>query len=280
MLDYKEGGISVKRTFLLIISLLSLTIAGCSTNASESGVKTKEVEKETVGMGWKHENPAAPTAGEWEPISFPDGTTYRLDPPPENDSEETKKDLEELKDLATNRTEEDIKIINKWAGEIYGPNTRWFTIAEEMLGKYNLAPPEAARVHYILSGTIYTSSVAAFHEKYRYLRPRPTHLDPTLQLIDNFSVPAHPSYPSAHSTTGWAAYTILTFMFPEDEDTFLALVRESDHSRKLAGVHFESDNKAGKQLGTNVAIDVIKSLENDPSIHPYDSKSIQMGSGH
>lgn len=263
-----------------MISILSIAIAGCSTDVSESEVKNEEVENDTVGLGWKHENPAAPTAGEWKPIRFPDGSTYRLDPPPENDYDMTKKDLEELKNLAANRTEEDIKIINRWAGEINGPNTRWFAVTEEMLAKYNLAPPEAARVHYILSGTIYTSSVAAFREKYRFLRPRPTDLDPTLQLIDNFSVPAHPSYPSAHSTTGWAAYTILSFMFPEDEDTFLALVKESDLSRKLAGVHFESDNKAGKQLGTNVANDVIKSLENDPTIHPYDSKSIQMGSGH
>lgn len=70
----------MKRTLLLIISLISLTISGCSTDVSKSDVKTKEVEKETVGLGWKHKNPAAPTAGEWEPISFPDGSTYRLDP--------------------------------------------------------------------------------------------------------------------------------------------------------------------------------------------------------
>ncbi|MFB3160054.1 phosphatase PAP2 family protein [Neobacillus sp. 179-J 1A1 HS] len=272
----------MKKTLLFSSFIcLILVIVGCNKENLKEVNKKEAIPGEEQGLGWKHDNPAAPTAGEWKPINFPDGSKYSLETPPANDSDITKKDLEELRQLAENRTEEDIKIINRWAGEITGPNTRWAAVTEEILKKYTLAPPEAAKVHHIVSGTIYTASVAAFHEKYRYLRPRPTHLDPNLQLIENFSVPAHPAYPSAHATTGWAACTILSYIFPDEKETFIAMVNESDLSRKLAGVHFESDNIAGRKLGKQIAEDIIEGLKDvQAPLYYEEHQQSAGGTGH
>lgn len=253
----------------IIISALGFILTACASNPSTN----KE-----IGMGWEHSTPAAPTAGSWKPVDFPDGSKYTIDPPPANDSETTLLEIEELKELAINRTEEDIRIIRRWSSDIYGPNSNWFIATEEMLGKYMLAPPEAARVHHIVAGAIYTASVAAFDQKYLYLRPRPTHLDSELALIENFEVPAHPAYPSAHATTGWAASTVLSYMFPNDKQTFVELAEESDLSRKLAGVHYESDNEAGRNLGKQVAQDIIDGLKDDNA--PLQYVEVMDGMGH
>ncbi|MFS0637605.1 phosphatase PAP2 family protein [Mesobacillus foraminis] len=250
-----------------LLALIAL-IAGCNTlnskaNTNQTETKENEENRGNQGLGWVHDEPAAPGSGEWKPIELPDGGQYTIDPPPPNDSKITKKDLKELRELAENRTVEDITIIKRWSSEITGPNTRWAAVTEEMLKKYNLAPPEAARVHQIVSGAIYTASIAAFDAKYDYLRPRPTHLDPDIKLIENFTVPAHPSYPSAHSTTGWAARSVLSYIFPKEEQVFEEMVKESDLSRKLAGVHFESDNAAGRKLGKMIAEDIINGLQDD-----------------
>lgn len=261
---------------MLLTNLLIRILVLSACNSENTNIKNIEVTKKDVvtkdeqvnDLGWEHENPASPDAGNWEPVKFPDGAIYTLPPAPTNDSETTKKDLEELLNLATHRSEEDIQIIRRWEREINGPNTNWNKVTEEMVKKYKLSPPESARVYQILSGTIYTASVAAFDEKYANLRPRPTHLEPNLTLIEDFTVPNHPAYPSAHATTGWAASTVLAYLFPKEEEIFIAMAKESDLSRKLAGVHFESDNSAGKKLGTEIANDIIKGLKDDNAPSP------------
>lgn len=255
-----------KKGSLLAVTILCVGLSACSPE------EVNKIET-TKGLGWQHESPASPTAGSWKPIEFPDGSKYTIDRPPANDSETTKRELEELRELADNRSEEDIEIIRRWERDINGPNTNWGRITEEMVKKYNLTPPESARVHQIVSGAIYTASVAAFDEKYLYLRPRPTHLDPKLQLIDDFMFPAHPAYPSAHATTGWAASTVLSYLFPNEKETFIAMVNESDLSRKLAGVHYESDNEAGRGLGKQIANDIIESLKNDKAPNQFQTRN-------
>ncbi|MGM0899709.1 MAG: phosphatase PAP2 family protein [Bacillota bacterium] len=268
----------MKRKSLAGILALIIFIVGCGTKKSNSNIEPQEeIVNEVIGLGWVHEKPAGSTAGDWEPIEFPDGREYTIEPPPANNSEITETDLEELREMTKNRTIEEIKIIRRWSNEITGPNTRWAEVTEGVLKKYALAPPEAARVHQIVSGAIYTASIAAFDAKYQYLRPRPTHLDPSLTLIDNFSVPAHPSYPSAHATTGWAASSVLSYIFPKEEQLFLDMVQESDLSRKLAGVHFESDNIAGRKLGEQIAKDIIDGLQDDHAPHSF---SKEQGHNH
>ncbi|MBP1153874.1 MULTISPECIES: phosphatase PAP2 family protein [unclassified Paenibacillus] len=239
----------VKFSTVLMIPLL---LSACITSKAEE-----------AGMGWKHNMPMEPEAGEWKALELPEGNTFKVDTPPANDSDITKAELDELHQMASQRNEEDIKLINHWAGGIVSPNTHWLAVTEQMVKKYNLSPPAAARVHTVVSGAIYTASTAVYNEKYRYLRPRPTDLDPTLQLPEGFKVPPHPAYPSGHSATAKAASTVLSYMFPHEKDVFEKMAADASISRLKAGIHFKSDIVAGEQQGKAVAEAIIEKMKDD-----------------
>ncbi len=122
-----------------------------------------------------------------------------------------------------------------------------------MIKKYNLTPPAAARVHAIVSGAIYTATTAVYDEKYHYLRPRPTDLDPSLELPHGFAVPPHPAYPSGHSASAEAANTVLSYIFPHEAATFENMSREASLSRMKAGIHFKSDRSLRRRQCTETA---------------------------
>lgn len=235
-----------------VISMIPVLLFACGVS-----------EPKEAGLGWKHTTPMEPHAGAWKALEMKDGKSYKVDAPPANDSATTKAELEQLHEMAKNRTEEDMKLIHHWAGGIVSPNTHWFAVTEAMVKKYNLSPPAAARVHAIVASAIYTASTAVYDEKYRYLRPRPTDLDPTLLLPEGFKVPPHPAYPSGHSATAEAANTVLSFIFPREATVFNKMSSEASLSRLKAGIHFQSDIDAGNQLGKAVAADILEKLKDD-----------------
>lgn len=62
-----------------------------------------------------------------------------------------------------------------------------------------------------------------------------------------------PSYPSGHSTFGWAAGILLAQMVPERSGAIFARAAEFAHNRLVAGVHYPSDVEAGRVCGTVIA---------------------------
>ncbi|GGG02855.1 phosphatase PAP2 family protein [Paenibacillus abyssi] len=241
-------------SILLTLIMIPLALSACGiSKASNAG----------LGMGWVHETPVEPHAGEWKAMEMEDGKSFSVDAPPANDSEITKAELEELHEMAANRTAEDIELINHWASGIVSPNSHWFAITEEMIKKYKLTPPAAARVHAAVANAIYTASTAVYEAKYHYLRPRPTDLDPTLELPEGFKVPPHPSYPSGHSATAEAASTMLSYIFPHESAAFEKMSSDASISRMKAGIHFRSDIDAGNKLGQEVANDIIEKMKDD-----------------
>lgn len=266
-----------------IFMLLILSACGSEQTKSEEQTKhTEDVkhreEKSNEGMGWTHDTPMSPTAGEWEEIEFKAGYNYKVDAPPADDSDITKKELEELVEMTSERTEEGVELVKYWA-KTPSPNTRWFAITEELIQRYNLAIPEAARVHAILSGAIYTSSTATWGEKYKYLRKRPTDLNPSIALVEGVPVPSHPAYPNGHAATAWTAAYILSYIFPNEKEMLEQTAEDAAYSRMLAGVHFRSDAEASKQLAKAVTTDIIESLKDDHA--PLQYEEIQKGStGH
>jgi hypothetical protein len=247
------------------------------TSHSEEKTNHKEDTGHT-GMGWTHEHPIAPTAGDWKGLEFKDGNSYKVDAPPANDSSVTKSELEELKEMTKNRTKEDEEFIRHWQNTA-SPNTLWFEITEELIQKYGLTGPEAARVHAIVSGAIYTGLTATYEGKYEYLRPRPTDLDPSITLPEGMKVPAHPSYPAGHTTTAWSAANILSYIFPHGKEHLEKIATDVANSRMKMGVHFRSDNEASKKLAESVTTDIIESLKDDKA--PLQYKEVKHGSsGH
>ncbi|OMP66336.1 phosphatase PAP2 family protein [Domibacillus epiphyticus] len=257
----------------LLAILLLLILSGCNSEQanSEEQLKNEGQENEQPshqGMGWTHENPVTPTAGTWKALEFKDGSSYKVEAPPANDSAETKKELEDIKKLIENRTEKDVEFIKHWQNTA-SPNTLWLNTTEELIHKYGLMGPESARVYSVVSGAIYTSLTATYQAKYEYLRPRPTDLDPSIKLPEGMMVPPHPAYPSGHTATAWTSAYILSYFFPNEKAHLEETAKKVALSRELMGIHFKSDNDAAKTLARAVTKDIIESLKDDNAPTQY-----------
>lgn len=211
---------------------------------------------------WSSPHPVEPTAGRWRTICPPNPRHLRLPAPPANDSDETRAELAELQAMAQNRTPADIDKILHWSTGEASPCTHWVAVADELIGQYKVSPPAAARVQSLLNEAIYGSLIAAWANKYVYLRPRPTMLDPTLDA-SVVPVPQHPSYPAGHSSVAGAAAKVLKHFFPHEGDRFNALADNSGLSRLKAGIHYRSDHEAGLKLGRKVAARLLREAADD-----------------
>jgi membrane-associated phospholipid phosphatase len=80
-----------------------------------------------------------------------------------------------------------------------------------------------------------------------------------------FPAPNFPSYPSNHSTFSSARAEVMAYLFPDRADVIRALGKEAGDSRIWAGIHYPMDNRAGVELGQNVARKVIDWAERDGS---------------
>jgi acid phosphatase (class A) len=95
-------------------------------------------------------------------------------------------------------------------------------------------------------------------------RPRPFQRLQLQRVCDKRSVPkpeAHPtygvSYPSGHSTRGWAVAMILARVAPERAEALMKRAAEYEESRLICGMHFPTDVEAGQA----VAIAVVAHLD-------------------
>ena len=90
--------------------------------------------------------------------------------------------------------------------------------------------------------------------KKRYARIRPWGIDPTLPNCDAGKGKSPlGSYPSGHSSLGYAVGPVLAALFPDHADAIQARAREYAMSRIICGVHFPSDTEASHVIGTAVA---------------------------
>ncbi|RFB13628.1 hypothetical protein DZB84_16840 [Bacillus sp. HNG] len=268
-----------QKNLLLIVPfilLIVIVLSACNseqTKGQEKMIENEEIQqkeqKSNKGMGWTHDNPMTPTAGEWGALEFKEGKTYKVDAPPADDSETTKKEIEELVKITNERTDEEVELVKHWA-ITPSPNTHWFAITEELIQKYKLSIPEAARVHAIVSGGIYTTTTAAWGQKYEYLRKRPTDLETSITLVDGVQVPPHPAYPNSHASTAWTAATILSYIFPNEKGMLEQTAEDATYSRMLAGVHFRGDHEASIQLAKDITADIIDSLKDDHAPLQYE----------
>jgi acid phosphatase (class A) len=84
-----------------------------------------------------------------------------------------------------------------------------------------------------------------------FARPRPFTAEPRLSPV--LERPRSGSYPSGHSTFGYASGLVLADMVPERRAEILARASEYAHNRVVAGVHYPSDVQAGQLAGTALA---------------------------
>ena len=199
------------------------------------------------------------TAGSWRTWVIPSGSAYRPGPPPPVGSQQFTADLEELRQIASGRTQAQIDAARYWATD--APSIRWELFVEDEIASHRLSTPHAARARAYLSAAMYDAFIACWDTKFTYWVARPVTMDPTLKTV--FSTPPFPSYPSGHSTQSSAAAEVMAELFPDRAAFYRAKGEEASLSRIWAGVHYRFDVTAGEALGTRVGDAVVARMRGD-----------------
>jgi membrane-associated phospholipid phosphatase len=169
-----------------------------------------------------------------------------------------------------------------WAGNtpLY-----WNRIASQISASRALSLTENAHLFALLNVSMADAGIACWDAKYRYVYWRPitairlgdtdgnAGTDPDsnwVPWLDSFptGTPAHPEYPSGHSTVSGAAAYILTSAFGDNTpfnvtsdvwagtrsfSSFSAAVAEIADARVFGGIHFRTSCVRGNALGQSVA---------------------------
>jgi hypothetical protein len=210
---------------------------------------------------------------------------FRLPPPLALNSQEYANDLDELFKMGvysgSGRSQDQSDLALFWAGNtpLY-----WNRIAAQISVERGLSFHENAHLFALLNVSMADAGIACWDGKYRYVfwRPitairdgfTPADSDPAwMPWLDFFpgGTPAHPEYPSGHSTVSGSAAFILAAAFGEntafsvDSETnpnpgkprsfasFPDAVAEIANARVFGGIHFRTSCVRANTLGRAVA---------------------------
>jgi membrane-associated phospholipid phosphatase len=199
-----------------------------------------------------------PTAGTWKTWVLSSGRQLQIAPPPGQAT--TASEITQLHAMAAQRDAAALNLIRYW--DTGSPGYRWNEIAIEQGVKAGITM-RSYRILALVNVAIYDATVAAWNAKYRYNRPRPSTVSPTLTTV--LPTPASPAYPCEHAVAAGAASTVLAYLFPTQAQFFAAKAAEAGRSRLLAGVQYPSDVAAALDLGRRVGKMVVEWAKADGS---------------
>ncbi|HEY1943133.1 MAG TPA: phosphatase PAP2 family protein [Roseiarcus sp.] len=93
------------------------------------------------------------------------------------------------------------------------------------------------------------AATGAAKDKYRHARPFMLDSQPTCRPEDESALRANGSYPSGHTSIGWAWALVLAEASPDQSGAVLARGRAFGESRLVCNVHWESDVIEGRFIG-------------------------------
>jgi hypothetical protein len=202
---------------------------------------------------------------------------FRLPPPLDRNSPEYVADLNEVKSMGvysgSGRSDDQSELALFWA---LNTPLAWNRIASQLSANRRLTLTENAHLFALLNVTLSDALIACWDTKYRYVFWRPItairEADPTwVPWLDFFKTgtPAHPEYPSAHSSMSGAAAFILAAAFGENTDfsltsevrpgttrsfhNFSDATAEIADARVFGGIHFRTSCVRANALGRAVA---------------------------
>ena len=187
-------------------------------------------------------------------------------------------DLSEVRDMgsltSTSRSGEQTEVALFWA---LNTPLAWDRVAAQISAARGLSLTENAHLFAVLNVTLADAIIACWDSKYRYIFWRPVTAiragaaagDPDANwrpLLDSLTgTPAHPEYPSAHSTYSGAAAFVLAATFGEDTAfsltseirpgtrsyaNFSDAIAEIADARVFGGIHLRSSCARGKLAGS------------------------------
>jgi hypothetical protein len=200
--------------------------------------------------------------GQWKTWVLTSGSEIAVPAPPAADSDQTKAELAELRQLQALRSPTLDQVIAYWNT---GPATaRWTELSLKQPAPNLL---RAFRMHAHVHAAMHDAVVAAYRARYTHNRPAPAAVESQLSVAA--TMVNGPSYPSEHAAVAAAAAGVLAHFVPAEAKQFEALAQEAAHSRLLAGANYRSDVEAGMALGRAVAEKVIARALTDGSDAPF-----------
>jgi hypothetical protein len=224
--------------------------------------------------------PSDPMASKWETYLMESPGQFLPPPPPAFGSEQFMVELDEVKRLSSDATEDERELAFFWddGPGTFSPAGHWNDLAIDLVRNRGLSTMETATAFALMNAAIRDAFVATWHAKYHYWSMRPVtairresiggepnpYFDPG--WLPNLSTPPFPAYPSGHSAESAAAARVLQYLMPDSGAPSKAvaaaagpagsideLAEQAAHSRLLGGIHFRSDNDAGLVLGRRIA---------------------------
>ena len=222
-----------------------------------------------------------PGWGDVTPFVLRSGSQFRPEAPPALDSEEYARDYNEIKQIGINsgstRLSEQTDIARFWRAS---PTAIWNPVLTQLVQTRNLDFSEKVRLFALFYLAAADASIACWEAKYEYNFWRPETAIRNGEFDDNegtagnpawspfVTTPAHPEYPSGHTTNSAAMAKILTSAFDDDPgvtmvvtlsgitrswNTFSEAVEEVIDARVYSGIHFRNSDVVGARMGRQVA---------------------------
>ena len=114
-----------------------------------------------------------------------------------------------------------------------------------------IGPDVTPNLYMLLRRSLTDAGLATYGAKDHYKRTRPFVVNkaPTCTPAEEAMLAKDGSYPSGHSSVGWALGLILAEMAPERANVLLARGLAFGQSRVVCGVHWQSDVTQGRVIG-------------------------------
>lgn len=220
-----------------------------------------------------------------QPFTLTSPHQFRLGPPPAPDSARHAADLAEVRAYgaadSTVRSPHQTETAAFWYGSSLTLYTEPLRVA---LSRTDQGVAGQARLVALFHVALVDTQIATSDSKYAYERWRPVtairtgSVDPDPQWTPLHTTPAHPDYPSGHTTYSGAAEAVLSTLAgprtapfdltsptaPGVTRTYTSwhrLTAENVDARVYSGIHTRSADEAGVRLGTDVAGYVLRHAE-------------------
>ena len=284
--DSIAAGVAWGQTVADAIWAWRLTDGFAPTPAPFFGVQSIAGTANSVGF-WRPTPPAnasgaTPQLATVTPFVLTRPSQFRIPPPLALNDPEYLADLSEVREMgsltSTTRSSEQTQVALFWA---LNTSLAWDRIAVQLSQARGLSLTENAHLFAVLNVSMVDAIIACWDSKYRYLSWRPVTAiragaapgDPDANwqpLLDSLTgTPAHPEYPSAHSSFSGAAAFVLADFFGENTTfsvtseilpgttrsytSFSEAIAEIADARVFGGIHLRSSCARGNLLGRAVA---------------------------
>ena len=236
---------------LLTIAALPILLAGCATATKPLVPPTTmaEVGEVRAGSGY--------AKGYLAPAQLPDSLAL-LPPPPSADTPAMSADEDGHRKLNAMAADPRGRLAASDAVLKFPGAAQSFACA---LG-VTISEERTPNLNMLLRRSLTDAGLATYRAKDTYQRVRPyVHFKTgTCLPEDEAHLAKDGSYPSGHSSIGWAWALILTQAAPDRQNQLLQRGRAFTQSRSVRGYHWRSDIEAGRLIGAAT----VARLQSDP----------------